>query len=272
MNNFWQRTLSGILFVIAIIGALAGGPLAFALLFATITGLSLHEFLRMVIPQQPSPARILTVIAGVVIFSLHFLVAGKYMSPSTLGWLLVLPLILWINQMFSNPRNTLTHLAFSLTGLIYPATLISAISYLAYISPDGGGFNRTLLISLFVMIWSHDTLAYLTGKWIGRHKLLPGVSPGKSWEGLAGGLLASLLAAFILYRLQQDMALLHWLMLGLIVTAAGTLGDLSESYVKRSIGIKDSGSLIPGHGGILDRLDAAIFVFPIAWLYLSNVL
>jgi len=186
--------------------------------------------------------------------------------------LLILPLILWIHQMMSSPKNTLTHLAFSLTGLIYPATLISALSYLAYLSPDGGGFNHALPISLFVLIWSHDTLAYLTGKWIGRHKLFPRVSPGKSWEGLAGGLLASVVAAFILFHLQKDMALFHWLMLALIVTVGGTMGDLSESYIKRSLGIKDSGSLIPGHGGILDRLDAAIFIFPLAWLYLSNAL
>jgi len=164
------------------------------------------------------------------------------------------------------------HLSYSLTSLIYPATLMSSLSYLAYLSPGETAFNHSLVISLFILIWTNDTLAYLTGKRLGKHKLFPRVSPRKSWEGLAGGFLATLLVAFLLYHLNENMTPLHWLILATLVTIAGTLGDLCESCLKRSAGIKDSGSLIPGHGGMLDRFDAALFVFPIAYLYLSHVL
>ena len=272
MSSFWQRTLSGSLFVAAIIGALLGGPLSFLLLFAGVTALSLYEFLQMSSADQAKTSRFLVIAAGVVVFFLHFLVAGKYLDPSALSWLLVLPLIIWMDELFRKRSHSLHNLSYSLTALIYPATLISSLSYLAYLSPGEHAFNHSLLIHLFVLIWTNDTFAYLAGKKLGNHKLLPRVSPAKSWEGLAGGLLASLLVALLISHLQKEMALLHWLVLAAIVTLAGTGGDLCESYLKRNFGIKDSGSLIPGHGGLLDRFDSAMFIFPVAYLYLSNVL
>ncbi|MBS3807312.1 MAG: phosphatidate cytidylyltransferase [Bacteroidales bacterium] len=272
MSNFWQRTLSGILIVAAIIGALLGGPLSFMLLFAGITALGLYEFLQMVSADQVRVSGFLIMAAGVMVFILHFLVAGHYISPSALSWLLILPLIIWVDEIFRKRSHPMRNLAYSLTGLIYPATMMSSLSYLAYLGASENTFNHSLLISLFLLIWTHDTFAYLTGKKLGKHKLLPRISPGKSWEGMAGGLLTSMLVAFLLFRLQGGMALIHWLVMAVIVTLAGTLGDLCESYLKRSFGVKDSGSLIPGHGGMLDRFDAALFIFPVAYLYLYQVL
>lgn len=241
------------------------------LLFAGITALSLHEFLQMASADQARVSRFLTLAAGVVVFMLHFLVAGQHISPSALRWLLILPLIIWVDEIFRKRSHPMRNISYSLTGLIYPATMMSSLSYLAYLGASENTFNHSLLISLFLLIWTNDTFAYLTGKRLGKHKLLPRVSPGKSWEGLAGGLLAGMLVAFLLSHLQGEMALMHWLVLAVIVTLAGTLGDLCESCLKRSFGVKDSGSLIPGHGGVLDRFDAALFIFPVAYLYLSQV-
>jgi len=272
MSSFWQRTFSGIIFVAAITGALLGGPLPFLVVFAGITALGLYEFLQMASADQAQVSRYLTISAGVVVFILHFLVAGDFIASSALAWLLILPLILWVDEILSRRSHPMRNLSYSLTSLIYPATLMSALSYLAWLNPTDKGFNHSLLISLFLLIWTNDTFAYLSGRKLGKHKILPRVSPGKSWEGLSGGLLASLIVAFLLFRLQGGMDLLHWLVLAGIVSFAGALGDLGESYLKRTAGIKDSGTLIPGHGGVLDRFDAALFVFPTAYLYLYHAL
>jgi phosphatidate cytidylyltransferase len=125
---------------------------------------------------------------------------------------------------------------------------------------------------LFVLIWSYDTFAYLTGRRFGRHKLMERISPNKTWEGLAGGLFFTFLAAGVLYLITNALKLTGWLALSMLVSVAATFGDLCESAIKRSVGVEASGKLIPGHGGILDRFDSAIFIFPFAYLFLKFII
>ena len=120
-----------------------------------------------------------------------------------------------------------------------------------------------------ILIWSNDTFAYTIGKNFGKHPLSQNISPQKSWEGLFGGLLFSLAAAIIIFYTTQQMRLTIWILLALVVSVAGTFGDLTESCLKRSAGVKESGKIIPGHGGLLDRFDSALFIFPLAYICLK---
>jgi len=271
MNNIVQRTLSGIVFVAAIIGALWGGPLSFFLLFAFLTGWSVHEFYSLIAADGILINRPVGITAGTLLFGIFFLTAGGYIPSSTLWTVLLLPLIIGITEIYRNKQQPVQNMAYTLAGLIYPALMLSMLSYLYFFPGAQTNHHPTLVIGLFILIWTHDTFAYLIGKRLGRHKLFERISPKKTWEGLLGGLIFSLLAAYLLARYHPGIAVIHWMVLGVLASGMGTLGDLFESLIKRAIGAKDSGKLIPGHGGILDRLDAGLFVFPSAFLYLSLI-
>lgn len=253
----------------AILWALWVGPISFAVLFAAIAAMTTFEFLNLCGMSPKSPLRPITIAAGMVVFVLHFLVAGNFIGAYQLVWLLALPVILTVVATFAPARQPLSDLEHALTALIYPATFLVALNYLIYEPSEGTSFNNMMVIGIFLLIWSYDTFAYLTGRWLGKHKLMPRLSPGKSWEGSAGGLLMSLLVATLLHVWIGQLELISWLIVSTIVAVAGTAGDLFESRLKRSANVKDSGALIPGHGGMLDRLDAALFVFPFVLLYMQ---
>jgi phosphatidate cytidylyltransferase len=271
MNNIVQRTLSGIIFVAAIIGALLGGPLSFFLLFAFLTAWTLHEFYSLIATEGAQINKPVGITAGTLLFGLLFLTAGDYIPSSALWSLLLLPLVVGITEVYRNKKHPIQNLAYTFTGLIYPSLMLSTISYLYFFPGAETNHHPTLVIGLFILIWTHDTFAYLIGKRLGRHKLFERISPKKTREGLLGGLIFALLAAYLISMFHTGITVVHWMVLGGLASGMGTLGDLFESLVKRAIGAKDSGHLIPGHGGILDRLDAALFVFPSAFLYLSLV-
>ena len=272
MNNLITRTLSGIVFVAAIAGALLGGPLTFYLVFLIITGWCQFEFYKLASSDEANILMPLAITAGVIIFSLNFLVAGGYIDGKHLLWLLLLPPVIWVVEMFRKSHHPFRNLTYTLTGLVYPTLLMASVTYLAFISGDEHAYSHKLVLGLFVLIWVNDTFAYIAGVGLGKHKLLPGISPKKSWEGWIGGTLFTLLAAWVMFMLQGLFPLIHWLALAVIVSVTGTLGDLGESFLKRSAGVKDSGNIIPGHGGILDRMDAALFIFPSSCFYLSLTL
>jgi len=271
MNNIVQRTLSGIVFVAAIIGALLGGPLSFFLLFAFLTAWAIYEFYTLTEADGADINKAVGITGGTLLFVLLFLTAGGYLPSSALLGLPLLPLIIWVAEIYRQKKQPVKNIAYTLAGLIYPALMLSMLSYLYFFPDEQTSHHSEIVLGLFILIWTHDTFAYLVGKKLGRHKLFERISPKKTWEGFWGGLVFTLLAAYILTRFQSGLPLAHWMALALLVSGLGTLGDLFESLLKRTIGAKDSGHLIPGHGGILDRLDAALFIIPAACLYLSLI-
>ncbi len=268
MNNFTQRTLSGVAFVAIIAGALIGGPLAFLPVFALISGLCLNEFVHLAKRNQAAPGRAMVIAAGTLIFLAHHLAAAGYWKGSDLHGLFLLPIVMWVWELVRQPKNSSRNLAYALMALIYPASFMASINYLAF-PPEAGTYSPWIILGLFLLIWTFDTTAYLTGKWLGRHKIDRRLSPGKSWEGVLGGLIFGVFMSWILTLLLEPLPFVHWAGLAVIVALAGTTGDMSESALKRNAGLKDSGQILPGHGGMLDRMDAALFVFPLAFLYLK---
>lgn len=271
MNNLTKRTLSGIAFIIIIVGALAGGPLTFYVLFALITSFCLFEFYNLALKNGADVQKVTGIITGFVIFSVNFLIAGGFLENH---WLLsVLPLILLIliKELYRKKKNPFRNITYTLAGLIYPLLFLTLLSQIVFAPYPHPGYNHQILLSLFVLIWSNDSFAYMMGKRFGKHKLSRNISPQKSWEGLAGGLFFTILAAMIIFYLTHHLNLLIWIVLAIIVSVAGTFGDLTASSIKRSAGVKESGKLIPGHGGVLDRFDSAIFIIPLAYIFLKLV-
>jgi phosphatidate cytidylyltransferase len=269
LNNFLKRTISGILFIIAIVGALLAGPLTFYILFTLITLFCQLEFYDLAEKNGANIQKITGITAGFVLFTLNFLIAGDYLDKWGYMGLFPFILLILIRETFRKKRNPFTNIAYTLSALIYPVLFMAVTSQLVFDIRMNTGYNHQILLYIMILIWSNDTLAYTVGKKFGKHSLLKSISPKKTWEGLFGGLLFSFLAAIVIFYTTQQMRLSIWILLALIVTIAGNFGDLTESYLKRSAGVKESGKIIPGHGGLLDRFDSALFIFPLAYICLK---
>jgi phosphatidate cytidylyltransferase len=220
-------------------------------------------------------------------------VAGVYLVIAVAAWrtgivpnfIVIVPYLLtviylFVSELYTGNRNAISDWAHTMLGQMYIALPLSLISIIAFeMAPDGSGmrFDTLLPLSIFIFLWTNDTGAYCTGSLLGRHKLFPRISPAKSWEGsIGGGILVLLVAALIsyltgTYETGHTLTLLEWMGLGLVVTVFGTWGDLVESLFKRTIGIKDSGNILPGHGGMLDRFDSSLMAIPAAVIYLYTL-
>ncbi|MCP9612931.1 phosphatidate cytidylyltransferase [Coprobacter tertius] len=268
MRNFIVRAVTGILFVIILLGAILYKPLSFAVLFAVITGFTLIEFYRLVKEKEETTVNYITDLAGgIYLFIAVFIAAsgsdishGRLFSP----YLLYL-LYTFIAQLYAKRPDPIRNWANTLLGQIYIALPFSLLSLIAF---KHGDYNAWGLASFFIFIWLNDTGAYLIGCTFGKHRLFERISPKKSWEGFFGGMGFCLLSAYVLSLFFTFLSPLQWLGFGLTVCISATFGDLCESLLKRTIHVKDSGNVLPGHGGMLDRFDSVLLASPAAVIYL----
>ena len=265
MKEILVRTLTGGVFVISVIGSMLWHPLAFFAVMGIYTTIGLHEFYRMTIPHRN---HFLYIVAGLALYALVALVLLSYLEQHFL--LLTVPLffLIMIIELF-NKNGSWKNLAFYLLAYLYialPFGLLNAFFYLN--SPQ---IDFTLPVSLFVLVWINDIFAYLSGTFFGRHKLFERVSPKKTWEGALGGLAFAMTAAWAFSQLSELFTLPVWLLYAALLVVTATFGDLVESMLKRNMGVKDSGTIFPGHGGVLDRFDAVLFAAPFAYVFLIFV-
>jgi phosphatidate cytidylyltransferase len=171
--------------------------------------------------------------------------------------------------LFYKNGNPIHNTAFALFGSIYVSVPLIFLNLIQQISLK---YNVSFALAMFVMIWTNDTFAYLAGIAFGKHKMFLQISPKKSWEGFAGGLIMVMIASLLFYYFFPDPGLVNWLLFGIITTIAAVFGDFFESLIKRTASIKDSGSILPGHGGMLDRIDSMLFVCPVIFIYLLIIL
>ena len=280
MKNFIIRTITGIIFVAAIVSCFLR-PEAMVLLFSIITGLTVWEFTGLV-NERDSVAvnRFISTVAGVYFFyAMTYycsdMYAGIAKSVVFIPYLVTIVYLL-VAELYLKQKDPIQDWAYTMLAQMYIALPFSLINVLAFNATSEGfvSFNTLLPLSIFVFLWVNDSGAYCVGSLIGRHKLFPRISPGKSWEGSIGGAVFVLAAAYaISYFLDTDqmLAMPVWLGLGLVVVIFGTWGDLVESLFKRTLGIKDSGNILPGHGGMLDRFDSSLLAIPAAVIYLYTV-
>jgi phosphatidate cytidylyltransferase len=268
MNNFIQRTLSGFLFVLIIVGSISWNPYSFAVVFTLITGWSVYEFHKLTNKQHDVQAMtLMSVIGAVILFVISFLFAtGKIIYPgySIYGLYIVLMLVIELYRQKSNPIH---NWAYFLLGQVIIALPFSLLNFILYIE----SYNPLILIAVFVTIWVNDTGAYLVGITFGKHRLFERVSPKKSWEGFVGGALAALGSGYLFSLFIPEINLVQWLIFSEIVVVFGTFGDLLESLLKRTVNVKDSGDVIPGHGGLLDRFDSMLLAAPAVFIFLSFI-
>lgn len=279
MKNLILRTVTGVLFVaVIVVGFL--NPVAMGFLFALVTGLTVWEFTGLVNQREGVDTnRFICTVAGVYLFCAITGFVGN-LTPATVFIPYLITLIyLLIAELYAKNQDPVSTWAFTMMSQLYIALPFSMVSVLAYTAqPDGTvGYNYLLPLSVFVFLWLNDTGAYCTGSLLGRHKLFPRVSPGKSWEGSIGGAIFVMAVAAVegYYTEQMGLGLgldiARWMGLGLVVVVFGTWGDLVESLFKRTLGIKDSGNILPGHGGMLDRFDSSLLAFPAAVVYLYTL-
>lgn len=266
MNNFAKRTLSGAVYVALVVSALLAGLKYFIPLFAFITAVCLWEFLSNEV-KKGSQTKYLGVIGGTL---LYIIAAYGLLGETSLLWylpfLLALPLLILVMGLLQPKEPNFQdagQLLLSFFYIVVPFILLTA-TQLWHL--PGSGLSP--LIGVFILFWTNDTGAYLSGKMLGKHALFPEVSPKKTWEGLIGGVLLCLIAAYVLSLYALSFSLQQWLIIGSLVAVFGTLGDLVESMWKRNLDIKDSGKIMPGHGGLLDRFDGFFVALPAIHIYL----
>ena len=276
-NNFIQRAITGIIFVGVLIGCILGGPISFTLLFALITALTIHEF-GVIISKQPDVEinKPICMLAGVFLFFGFAYLGVMPGQTEILIPYLFLIIYLLVSELYLKKKNPLNNCAYAMMSQIYIALSFAMLNVLAYHSIGNEGelsnyqvqYNPILPLSIFIFTWINDTGAYCTGMLFGKHRLFERISPKKSWEGSIGGGVFSIIAAIVMAHYFPFMPISIWIGLALTVVIFGTLGDLTESLLKRTIGIKDSGNILPGHGGMLDRFDSTLMAVPAAVVYL----
>ena len=279
MKNFIVRTITGIIFVAAVVASFLR-PEAMVLLFSIVTGLTVWEFTGLV-NQRPDVTvnRFISTVAGVYFFyaMTYFcsdIYAGVAKSVVFIPYLVTI-IYLLVAELYLKQKDPIQDWAYTMLAQMYIALPFSLLNVLAFNATNQGvvAFNTLLPLSVFVFLWVNDSGAYCCGSLLGRHKLFPRISPGKSWEGSIGGAIFVLVAAWAISSFLdgQMLTLPEWLGLGLTVVIFGTWGDLVESLFKRTLGIKDSGNILPGHGGMLDRFDSSLLAIPAAVVYLYTL-
>jgi phosphatidate cytidylyltransferase len=286
MKNLITRTIFGILFVVVMVGGMVWRPDTFILLFAVITGMTVWEFTSLL--NQRKDIQVNRFISTVAAVYLHLATAAWCVGMAD-GFIAYVPYVitmvyLLVSELYLKQPNPIANWACTMLAQMYIAMPFAMVNILAFRINNTGepAYNWMLPLSIFIFLWTNDTGAYCTGSLFGKHKLFPRVSPGKSWEGSIGGAILVVAAAAAIAWFDnvevadKDMppALLSmtvWIGLGLVVVVFGTWGDLVESLFKRTLGIKDSGNILPGHGGMLDRFDSSLLAIPMAVVYLYTI-
>ena len=271
-SNFLQRAITGILFVGVLVGCILYDPWTFSALFVVISALTIREFGHLINQVEGvSINKNITMLAGVYLYMAVMAFCTNLSGSKIFLPYLLLIMYLMISELYLKKENPLMNWAYSMLSQLYialPFAMLNVLSFHTSPMDTSVSYNPILPLSVFVFIWLSDTGAYCVGSLIGRHRLFERISPKKSWEGSIGGGIVAIGSSFIFAHYFPIMNMAEWAGLALIVVIFGTWGDLTESLLKRQLHIKDSGAILPGHGGMLDRFDSALMAIPAAVVYL----
>ena len=260
------RAVTGAVFVAVIVCSILCNEYTFALVFAAFAAMASAEFYKLVddLTHTPRGTLFVDIMGSILLFITFYIYATKNFDASSIITIpyLVYFLVRFIMQLYDKVERPLEGWAYSFLGQIYVAPPFAMCNVLYF------RFSPIILLSLFVFIWVNDTGAYLVGCTIGRHRLYERISPKKSWEGFWGGLVLAASVAYVASLYLDILNTWQWIGLALTCSIFGTWGDLCESLIKRSLGVKDSGKSLPGHGGWLDRFDSVLLAVPASILYL----
>jgi phosphatidate cytidylyltransferase len=269
LKNLLTRTLTGTLYLAVFIGALLLGKYTFFALFLAISLIALWEFYAMVILMGHQPMKYLGMFIDTALFLLVFEICSRNLPLSFILFFVPAIVFVFILELYRNKSNPMSNISFTLLGILYvsmPLILFNKLAF--YFSQE---YNYQIILGFFILLWINDVFAFIFGISFGKHKLFERVSPKKSWEGFFGGTLITLIAAYILGTPFFLLNRTDWMIIGLIISIAGVFGDLTESLFKRTAEIKDSGKILPGHGGMLDRIDSVLLSSPLVFAYLMLI-
>ncbi len=252
-------------------------PLSFFLTGLIILIGTQYEYYIMIRNTGVRPQMVPGIITGITAYVISTLVAARVVPKSFFLVLVPMMLIIMVVELYRKEKKPFDSLAHTFFSVLYTAVPFSMFSFSAFsrtglnsLLPHANiSFSPGIIIGFFILVWANDTGAYLTGATIGRHPLFERISPKKTWEGFFGGVITAGLVAWLLSGWLGVVDTVNWVIISVIVSVAGTYGDLIESMLKRSLGVKDSGTIMPGHGGFLDRFDSAIISFPLVYLFIS---
>ena len=266
MSNLIQRTITGIILLAVVIGAIVFGKISYFILFELIVIGAMYEFYTLAEKKKFNPLKIYGIVIGASVFAANYFFVNDLIGSEI--FLAIIPLVIsvFIIELYRKSEYVFVNIGFTLLGVLYIAIPFSFANYIAI---SDNIYNSHLLLGFFFLMWAYDTLAYVFGVSFGKHRLFERISPKKSWEGFIGGTLSSLAVAYVISLFFTELNFIHWAILSLMISIFGTYGDLVESSFKRNIDEKDSGSILPGHGGVLDRFDAVLFALPLFYVYLQ---
>ncbi|MEO1262097.1 MAG: phosphatidate cytidylyltransferase [Bacteroidota bacterium] len=276
MKGLIRRATTAIIFVVVMLAGLFGGRYSFVALFAIITALCLWEYLGMVLSKftkRDHYRMLIGVGFGLTPFVLSTILHMRPILAQTNDQFVIVTSILFfpfiflafIYELFSRSKTPFQNVGFIVLGMVYIGAPFALLDFIAF---NNGEFSALVVFGLLLLTWMNDTGAYIAGSNFGKTPLFESVSPKKTWEGTFGGIATTFLVAYLFCLFTNELRLVDWMVLAAIVSVFGSMGDLIESMLKRSAGVKDSGTLLPGHGGVLDRFDAFIFILPFAAAYL----
>ncbi len=277
MNNFFRRTLTGAWIVIFVLGGFWLHPVSFFLTGLIILSGIQYEYYIMIRNTGIKPQMVPGMLTGISAYVIANLIASGKLGMKYFLILIPLILLIMIIELYRRQEKPFDSLAHTFFPVLYTGIPLSMLPFSACsasgldsILPHGPVlFSPGIIIGFFLLIWANDTGAYLAGISFGKHRLFERISPKKSWEGFIGGAVSAVVVAWFLAGWLGVVDRTEWVVIAVIVSVAGTYGDLVESMLKRSTGVKDSGTIMPGHGGFLDRFDSALMAFPLVYLFIS---
>lgn len=280
LKTLGTRSLSAFFFVIILVSCICYSYISFVLLFFCVSLVALHEYYRLAEKLDARPFKVLGFLFGVVLFlACCSDDLQRYFGLPPVGlnhWLslvlLLFPFVVLIRALFTRAPGVLVSALHTIVGVVYavfPFGLLVTIPVFNRV--EAQHYDYFVVLGIIFLIWSNDTLAYLGGSLLGKNKMYERISPGKTWEGTITGVIGAIGVGFLLNLNHTYASPLVWPVIALLVGVFGTLGDLVESMLKRLAGVKDSGSLMPGHGGALDRFDSLIFVTPFVYAFLKLI-
>ncbi|MFD1769259.1 phosphatidate cytidylyltransferase [Sphingobacterium suaedae] len=262
------RAITGFFFIAVLIAVVLFGPYTFVASFVLIGTACVHEFYKMVRKTDIRPLVSLGVVSSFMILVLVAATCVEIDAKLT-GWYALVPVfVIYIAALFRQTSNPVQDIAYTLFGLVYAAVPFLFFMGLGFINKT---YNPYLPLGFLILLWTNDTGAYLAGRSFGKRKLFERISPNKTWEGFVGGVLLAVVVALNLERYFGSLSQMEWISVAIIIGVFGTLGDLVESMLKRNVGVKDSGSILPGHGGLLDRFDGLLMAAPLVYFFLELI-
>ena len=267
MKKLLVRVATGAVFGVVLLACILYNNISFGALFALVTCLAVNEFCNLVHEYKKTTFSTPVAVVGGLYLFLAFFMMDKVAEPFMLfvPYLILIAFAL-VRELYKKADSPLDTMAYFALSQLYAALPFALLNILSTFGP--GAYNYIMPLSIFIFLWCSDSGAYFVGSAIGRHRLFERISPKKSWEGSIGGGVLALVAAYVLSLFYPTLGAIEWMGMAAVVVVTGTWGDLIESCMKREMGIKDSGNILPGHGGILDRFDSAILAIPSVVVYL----